>query len=535
VPLATKNEQELRSTEKKLAGRKNQGLPLRAPLWAIAFLIGVVLGVPPFRRTLTAMHDAGFTLPSTGAISRGTPGGARSIVSAEGQLMTLDPSGKFLINSITHKPVFITGDAAWSLITQLSNSDVEAYLSDRASRGFNYVWCGAADNYYQSNAPKNFYGDSPFEGPDFTNENPAYWAHVDFVIQRAAAHGITLALSPGFVGLSSSEGYLASYQASSDAVLTAYGAFLGDRYKDAPNLVWVLGGDVDPRTGVVPKLTELAKGIRSKDMVHLMIAEGQPQFAALDTFAGTTWMNLNWLYFHTTNVPSGAAINYSRSSDVPPFQGEGWYENEHSITQLQLREQGYWSVLSGAYLGNGGFGNNPVWYFNGGPNAKPGESKWQSELGSPGSQGQAYLGRLFRSREHWKLIPDFNHTIMIAGYDSRNFLSSAWEHLRSVARRTPYRLGSASSVAARTSDGQTIIAYVPNGNSATITIEMSKIVDPASQAKCWWFNPRDGSDTLIGIHSTSGIREFTPPDKNDWVLVIDSLAADLPAPDTADL
>ena len=473
-------------------------------------------------------------MPVSAAMTNGSPGGTRHIVSSAGQFMTLDPTGRFLINSISNKPVFITGDAAWSLITQLDNADVEAYLSDRASRGFNYIWCGAADNYYQSNAPKNYYGDVPFDGPDFTNEDPKYWSHVDYVIRRAANYGITVALSPGFVGLSSPGGYLGSYLRSSDSVVTEYGVFLGDRYAGVPNVVWALGGDVDPQTGVVPKLTDLANGIRSRDRVHLIVAEGHPQSAAADTFADTTWMDLNWLYFHTTNTPGGAASNYSRSPWLPPFEGEGWYENEHSTTELQLRQQAYWAVLSGAYLGNGGFGNNPLWYFNGGPDARAGEPAWRIQLGSSGSISQMYLGRLFRSREHWKLVPDIDHTVMITGYDSRDYLSSTWESLRSVIRRDSYRLGSASSVAARTSDGQTIIAYVPNGNASVITIDMSKITDPRAEANGWWFNPSSGSATSIGDMSASGKRSFRPPDPNDWVLVLDSATANLAVPGTAD-
>jgi hypothetical protein len=504
-------------------------LPLRTALLVASFL-ALILCLIHIRHRLSATHDVGFSTPPTAKMIKASPAGARSIVSVDSQFMTLDSSGKFLINSIKKEPVFITGDAAWSLITQLNNSDVELYLSDRASRGFNFIWCGAVDNYFQSNAPKNYYGSSPFDGPDFTNENATYWAHVDYVIQKAEAYGITVALSPGFVGYRSPGGYLSSYISSSDAVMTAYGAFLGDRYKKFPNLVWVLGGDVDPKTGVVPKLTDLARGIRSKDVAHLIIAEGQGGFAALDTFAGTTWMNLNWLYFQLTDIPRGAASNYSRSPWLPPLQGEGWYENEHFMTPLQLREQGYWAVLSGAYLGNAGFGNRPLWYFNGGPEARPGDPTWQSQLGSPGSEDQTWLGKLFRSREHWRLVPDIDHVVMTDGYDSRTFFSSAWEFLRSELHREPYRLGSASSVAARTSDGQTIIAYIPTGRAATITIDMSQIVDARSRAKCWWFNPRDGSSTLIGIFATGGRRKFTPPDADDWVLVIDSVAASLAAP-----
>jgi len=124
---------------------------------------------------------------------------------------------------------------------------------------------------------------------------------------------------------------------------------------------------------------------------------------------------------------------------------------------------------------------------------------------------------------------------MNAGYDSGGFLSSTRESIRSLVYRLPYRLGSASSVAARSSDGQTIIAYVPNGSSASITVDMKKITDPGSQAKCWWFNPRDGSYQVIGTLTTSGRHNFTPPDSNDWVLVIDSLAANLAAPGSSSL
>jgi Protein of unknown function (DUF4038)/Putative collagen-binding domain of a collagenase len=504
-------------------------------LLTAALLILVLLSALHFGHRLRAAHDPGFSMPHASAAATDSRDGAGFTVSAEGQFITLDPTGKYLINSITKEPVFITGDSAWTLITQLDDSDVEVYLSDRASRGFNYIWCGAADNFYQSNAPKNYYGASPFDGPDFTHEDVKYWAHVDHVLQRAAAYGITVALDPAFVGLAPPGGYLTSYQRSSGEVLTDYGAFLGDRYEDFPNVIWALGGDVPPESGVVPKLTALAHGIRSKDSVHLIVAEGQPQHAALDTFAGTTWMDLNWLYFHTTNIPSGVASNFSRSPWLPPIQGEAWYEDRVTMTPLQFREQGYWAVLSGSYLGNAGFGNAPLWYFNGVASAQASDPTWQSQLGSAGSTGQMYLGRLFRSREHWKLVPDINHSVMTAGYDSRSSLDSIWESLRSLIYQKPYRLGSNSAVAARTSDGQSILVYVPSGSDATVTVDLSKIADPTSQAEGWWFDPRNGSSSPIGTVATWGTRQFTAPDRNDWVLIIDSRDAHLPPPGSADL
>ena len=495
-------------------------------------VIGVMIA--HFRSQITSIHDRGFkSIYQKVETPEPKPPG-KKIVSSDRQLMTLDPTGRFLINSFTKKPVFITGESPWSLITVLSDSEVETYLSDRAARGFNFIWCAAADNYYQPDAPKNYYGDVPFDGPDFTGENPKYWSHVDHVIERAAAYGITVALDPGFVGLNSKLGYLASYQASSGATLTDYGAYLGERYKGFTNIVWALGGDVDPDTGVTPKLVNLARGIRTRDSVHLIVVEGQPGHSALDTMGSTDWMDLNWLYFHTTNIPAGVAFNYARADWLPPFLGEGWYEREHSMTALQTREQAYWAILSGAYLGSAGFGNDPIWYFGAGPMAHKDGPSWQSQLGSPGSVGQANLGKLFRSREHWMLVPDVRHKVVTSGYDSRSLLSSIWEQARSVAHQEAYRPGALSSVAARTADGQTIMAYIPLGNVKTITVAMNQISDADSLAKCWWFNPRDGSSSLIGILGTRDSHRFTAPNAEDWVLVIDSFRANLSAPGAPD-
>jgi hypothetical protein len=117
-----------------------------------------------------------------------------------------------------------------------------------------------------------------------------------------------------------------------------------------------------------------------------------------------------------------------------------------------------------------------------------------------------------RSREFWLLVPDTKNSVLVSGYGS----------------------GSTLSVAARATDGQTIIAYVPNGNAATITIDMTKITSAIDTAKCWWLNPSTGATTLIGTFATSGTQNFTPPDSNDWVLVIDDADANLVAPGGSD-
>ena len=449
--------------------------------------------------------------------------GLSATATGAGQFMVLSPDKTHLINSITKKPVFITGEAAWSVIAQPSDADAEIYLADRAARGFNAIIVNLIEHQYTDHAPADRHGDAPFSGPVFSTPNEAYFAHADQVISRASAHGITVFLFPVYVGYSTgrcnfeNEGWGTDMEAASDAVMRDWGVYVGNRYKGFSNIVYVIGADADPRSCAPPlveKLNAVAMGIKSVDSVHLMAADNAGQQSSLDVFSGYFWLDISDLY-GGSNVRKLNA-EYSRPDFLPFFQGEDWYENEHGTTPLLLRTRQYESVLSGAYLGSF-FGNNPIWCFNetNPASAVPCENgkTWQSQLGSPGSVGQSWFGKLFRSREHWKLAPDINHTVVTAGYGSESTLTTT----------------------SRTSDGQTIIAYIPNGNGTTLSVDMRKITSVSSQAKCWWFNPGDGSTIQIGTFTNAGSRDFTPPDSNDWVLVVDAADANLAAPGSKDL
>ncbi|HET6932740.1 MAG TPA: DUF4038 domain-containing protein [Candidatus Acidoferrum sp.] len=438
------------------------------------------------------------------------------------------------MNSQSNRPVFITGDSAWSLQGQLSDEEIELYLADRASKGFNLIVMELVENYYSNNPPHDFYGNMPFNGGDFTNENPAYWLRVDRTISRAAAHGITILADPAFVGFDctgTKGGYCQSYQNSSTEVIQNYGEFLGNRYKDASNIIWLIGGDANPEdTNLQSKLYALAKGIRIKDPAHLMTTENSRGTSSLDIWSEAAWLDINALYLKPTDILPKTTAAYKRDQ-LPIFLLEDWYEGSNSLTDLDVRKQGYWAALSGSTLGRV-FGNYAIWNFTWTSETK---DPWRAQLDSPGSRGQSILGRLFRSREHWKLVPDADHEVLTAGYDPRSWFSFVAESIRSWLYQVPFRLDSNASVAARSSDGQTIIVYIPGGDAATVSIEMSKITDPSSRASCWWFNPRDASTRLIGTFPAQGIQKFTPPEKGDWVLVIDSQAANLAPPGSKDL
>ncbi len=475
-------------------------------------------------------------------------GGAERVsLTGAGQFMALSADRTHLVNTFTNQPVFITGDTAYALSLQLSSDeDMEAYLSDRQAKGINLIWVGLVDalshgkgRNNQGTTENDSLGNSPWSGgPAFTgmSKATAYWAHVDDMLQRAAAHGITVLAGTGFA--SSFDRcdlpYASSMAASSDATMQAYGEFLGNRYKAYPNIIWLQGGDANVKlcgTGLAEKMSDIAKGIVSVDKVHLMTVEATAnvwgEASATHwlpyTFGANNpggWLTLGTIYpkglpsdslaAEIDQILSQNSTESSATPFVPYFSIEDNYEFEPfnaPYNNQQLRQEGYTVVLSGAHLGRL-FGSSGVWPF-GGTCCMHGLT-WQSNMEDISSFDQQRLGQLFRSREHWKLVADVGHSVLTAGYGS----------------------GANLSVASRTSDGQTIIAYIPNGNAATVAIDLSKINSALHQATAWWFNPATGATLLIGGYPNSGVRDFTPPDAHDWVLVIDDAGANLPAPGT---
>lgn len=430
------------------------------------------------------------------------------------QLVTKSANGHYLYNSVTSQPVFLTGDAPQLMATMLNTSDINTYLADRKSRGINAIWVIAADNVYSTSPPHNVNGDVPFDTSDFVGFDTAYWAYVDAMVNRASQYGLTVFLMPAFVGLNSSSGYFTDFNnAGLSSTFTSYGTFLGNRYKNSNNIVYALGGDFDPSfTNIASNISTLATAIAAADTNHLITVEicriCSPANQNSITGVGTpSWLGLNWVYNPQASVVAGCQAGFAASTTILPLMGEDWYELEHSMTTFQVRQEGWWEVLSGCFTGRL-FGNSAIYGFNsvnGGGVTSP---SWQSQLNSGGSVGQQYLGQLMRSREHWLMAPDTTNAVLTAGFGS----------------------GSTLSVAARSSDGQTIIAYLSDGNATAKTIDMSKITSGSSQAKCWWYNPQTSATQFIGTFANSGTRNFTAPDSNDWVLVIDDASATLAYP-----
>jgi hypothetical protein len=168
---------------------------------------------------------------------------------------------------------------------------------------------------------------------------------------------------------------------------------------------------------------------------------------------------------------------------------EGAYEAgteypSRPITPLAVRKQAYWSYLGGAAHT---YGHNDIWRKN---------PTWRQSLDSPGARQLGILARLFTAHDWWKLVPD--QSVFVSGAGSDKSLS----------------------VAARSADGNLVIAYL--ASPATVTVDL-RAITAALTVRATLVNPETGAQTSLGEFSHDTNQKFAPPKgSEDAVLVLES-------------
>jgi hypothetical protein len=387
----------------------------------------------------------------------------------------------------------ILGDSPWSIISGLTREEEEQYLENRRAKGFNSIIVNLIEHKFHG--PVDRYGEGPFTTPgDFSTPNEKYFAHADWVIRKAGEKGMQVFLAPIYLGyIRTDEGWVEEALANGPEKCRAWGRYVGKRYRDFDNLVWIIGGDRNPEDAR-QDVDAVAAGIKEFDTRHLFTAHCHPENSAVDQYKDDGWLDLNDTYTYSI-VHVKLLADYNRTRVMPFFLIETTYEGEHNASEVQIRRQAYWALLCGA---TGQFmGNRPIWLF---------DSGWQSAMDTTGSQDIMRLKALFTSRPWYDLVPDQKHEVVVDGLGEFNGL----DYL----------------AAARTHDGSTVIAYLPTAR--TFTVDLSKVAGTSAQA--WWFNPRTGKVASAGKFATGAKQKFAPPSDGDSVLVLDDASRNLAAP-----
>jgi hypothetical protein len=428
-------------------------------------------------------------------------------------------NGRYLQDA-SGKPFLLHGDTAWSLIVQLTKEEAEEYLENRRRHGFNSIIVNLIEYYFADNPPKNKSGDGPFTTlGDFSTPNEKYFAHADWVIERAREKGILVVLNPCYTGhwpQKAPHGWNVEIAANGPTKCRNYGRYLGNRYKGYTNIIWQAGGDQTPAVGseMERNWLEILRGIKDHAPTHLWTAHWYRFTTALDQSTFAQYMSLDNAYGgNRTYIQTLRACN--RANPKPSFLNEAYYEAtklvEDSGTPQLVRAQAYWALLSGASGHH--FGSDRIWGF-GFPVPPAGRRwDWRAGLESQGSREMVHVKRLFEGRRWYDLVPDQDHSVVTGGYGSFG--------------KDDRTAGGDYVTAARTSDGSLVMAYVPSTGigARTITVNMTSL---GGAANARWYNPTDGSYTNIpgSPLANAGTRTFTTPGNNgtgtsDWLLVLE--------------
>jgi hypothetical protein len=425
-------------------------------------------------------------------------------------------NGRYLVDQ-SNAPCLLLGESPQALIANLTTNEAALFFANRSGHGFNTVWVNLLCATYTGGRADGSTVDGilPFTANvpstssyDLTKPNEAYFARADRMIQLAAQQGIQVLLDPCETG-----SFLSVMLANGTNRCRTYGQFLGHRYKNVPNLIWMSGNDFQSwRTpGDDAVVRAVALGIQDTDTNHLQTAE-------LDYLVSSSLDDTNWNAVLTLNAtytyfPTYARLqqDYNRPNFLPNFMVEANYEFESLqgpvTTAPILRKQEYWTMTSGAC--GQMYGNGYTWPF---------VSGWQAQLDTPGAIQIGYLKTFFEARAWYVLVPDTNHVVVTAGYGAYSDSSHVADNDYLTAAATP--------------DGSLVVVYTPVIRQ--FTVDLSKLSGPAITR---WFDPSSGAFTHItnSPFANSGTMNFTPPGNNTdgdggWVLVLETNAPPEPPP-----
>jgi Protein of unknown function (DUF4038)/Putative collagen-binding domain of a collagenase len=462
-----------------------------------------------------------FVLTSVcGAVS---PAGAAELP----KLKTSD-NHRFLVTA-DGKPFFYLGDTAWELFHRLDRANAGKYMEKRAQQGFTVIQAVAIAEFDGLTVP-NAYGHLPFTDRDAARpavkngELNDYWDHVDYVVDRANANGMYVGFLPTW-GRYWHDNVQDGKPLFTKEKAEFYGEWLGKRYREK-GLIWILGGDRSVDTDQQKEVVRaMARGLRAGDGgAHLVTFHPPGGAGSAQWFHYDNWLDFNMRQNGHGTEYSGrydkTALDYNRSPTKAVIDGEPIYEGHpisfnakhlgHSIA-ADVRRPLYWDVFSGA-CGHT-YGHHSLWQF-----WKPGVSPlndplvaWTEALDQPGAVQMLYGRRLIESRPFLTRVPD--DSVIVADRVPT-----------SVPGAGRYRF-----VAKRDSSGTYAMVYAPIGRA--LRVRMDKIT--GKQVRAWWFNPRTGKATEIGVFANRGDREFVAPEPGeqlDWVLVLDDVSKNYAPP-----
>jgi hypothetical protein len=455
--------------------------------------------------------------------------------------LRVSSNGRYLV-SAQGSPWLMVGDSPQSTVGNLSVASSDAYFADRAAHGFDAVWTNLLCESYTecSDTAVSYDGVRPFttgsgQGSyDLSTPNSAYFARAHQMVADAGADGIEVLLDPiPTDNCNPGSFYTTLINNGNGKVSTTdkdyqYGEYLGNEFKDLPNVMWFNGNDFScyfSDAAANNDLISVSNGIKATDPGALQTNEiglgGNNSSDDWSNWHSTLSVNGSYTYWATYGLVREAYEQTASSpAELPVFMMEANYEGqqnsgddgclENDAGWRHCREQEWWTMTSGA-----------TGQLYGGPCYGMTNSTSLSSCDTTGVRQLGYVTQLLDQIDWWKLVPDGNHDGAGRTYvTSGGGTCTGWQY---------NNFGGNDCVTDATiPDGSginTLLAYYPDPSSfGTITVDMSKFTGPVTAR---WYDPTDGVYSAVSgsPFTNSGTHAFAPSTNNsagdkDWVLLL---------------
>lgn len=394
-------------------------------------------------------------------------------------------------------PFFWMGNTAWLLPERLNREEAEYFLAKDRQAGYNVEQIQVLNAIPTFNVYGQQANDADFNFAKYTKEGVyGYWDHLDYIVNAAERNGIYIAMDCIW-------GSMINQMDVKKAA--ALGKFLGERYKDNPNIIWMIGGDI--MGNKKPEVWDaLARAIKKVDKNHIMTFHPRGRTTSAWWYNDREWMDFNMFQsghrrYGQRNGDGDYTIKDNTEEDNwtyvdmsfekkplrPVIDGEPSYEDipqglhDFSAPRWQdydVRRYAYWAVFAGCFGHT--YGHNSVMQF-----IRPGlgasfgaEKPWWDAMKDPGYNQMKYIKWLMLSFPFTERVADQS---IIAGQNGERYD-------RVIATR----------------GNDYLLVY--NYSGKPMKIDLGKI--SGAKKYVWWMNPSDGKLTYVGEFD-SKVTEFT--------------------------
>lgn len=408
------------------------------------------------------------------------------------------------------KPFFWLGDTAWLMFLKLDEDEIYTYLRNRKEKGYNVIQTVLIQS------PQDV--ESSLASGRKDVKKSEYWEFVDRVLNMAEQMGLYIGLLPAW-------GSLVKSNILNMETMRTYANFLGKRYQNRKNLIWILGGDVRGDVGYDVFCLE-GEILKSYNPERIIAYHPFGRTSSSLWFHNEPWLDMNLFQSGHRRYDQASLGEWDDNAERETFFGEdNWKYVDRDLSydivkptldaepsyegipqglhnprnpyweEWDVRRYAYWSVFAGA--AGHTYGSNAIMQFYDDFNERGAygvRELWQDAMHHPGCAQLGYLKNLMESVDFINGKAD--DSLLLFGQKERY-------HRISVFAGEDY-----------------ILCYDYMGDE--FLLDLRRFQNMALDA--WWMDPRNNSlsyiTTIKGQEKWLASPVARKEKANDWVLIL---------------